>query len=129
MRKIMSVLVALVVFVSLSSIARADCESDCRATWNTCLKHCSDSSCHANCYRGYLGCKSRCESQSYNTGTEGKEIMVAQNECKTITVTYVCGTEQKCEQMKIMDSYTSYHYETVCVDVEKYCTRTETVCP
>jgi len=52
----------------------------------------------------------------------------AGNNCKTITVRYVCGVEQKCQKVKIMDSYTTYHYETVCVDVEKYCTRTEEVC-
>ena len=48
--------------------------------------------------------------------------------CRTISIQYVCGTEQKCSQVKIMDSYSTFHYETVCVDVEKYCTKTEEVC-
>lgn len=47
---------------------------------------------------------------------------------KTVTVKYVCGTEQKCSQVKIMDSYTTFHYETVCVDVEKYCSKTVEEC-
>jgi hypothetical protein len=52
----------------------------------------------------------------------------AENNCKTITVRYVCGVEQKCQKVKIMDSLTTYHYDTVCVDVEKYCFETLEEC-
>lgn len=40
--------------------------------------------------------------------------------CRDITVTYVCGTQQKCDYLKGRG--------TVCVEVEKSCTRTERIC-
>jgi hypothetical protein len=45
----------------------------------------------------------------------------ASQQCKDLTVQYVCGTEQKCDYLEGRGM--------VCTEVEKYCTRTETVCP
>ena len=40
--------------------------------------------------------------------------------CRDITVTYACGTQQKCDYLKGRG--------TVCVEVEKMCTKTERIC-
>lgn len=42
-------------------------------------------------------------------------------QCKDLTIQFVCGTEQKCDYLEGRGM--------VCTEVEKYCTRTETVCP
>lgn len=47
---------------------------------------------------------------------------------ETVEVSYECGVEKKCNKVKIMDSLTTYHYETVCTDVPKYCKTTKTIC-
>jgi hypothetical protein len=45
----------------------------------------------------------------------------ARQQCKDLTIQYVCGTEQKCDYLEGRGM--------ICTEVEKYCTRTETVCP
>lgn len=42
-------------------------------------------------------------------------------QCKDLAIQFVCGTEQKCDYLEGRGM--------VCTEVEKYCTRTEAVCP
>lgn len=51
----------------------------------------------------------------------GNYVIPERQPCKDLTVQYVCGTEQKCDDLKGRG--------IVCTEVEKYCTRTERVCP
>ncbi len=43
--------------------ALADCESQCKATFDTCTTGCTSDNakvCVDSCWRGYHGCKNRC---------------------------------------------------------------------
>lgn len=43
-----------------------------------------------------------------------------QRSCRTIEVRYACGTEQRCDDLKGAG--------IVCVEVERFCTRSEEIC-
>lgn len=43
-----------------------------------------------------------------------------QQTCRDVEITYACGTEEKCDDLPGRG--------VVCVEVEKLCTRTETIC-
>jgi len=57
------------------------------------------------------------------TPSTGPDMYVPREsqQCKDLTIQFVCGTEQKCDYLEGRGM--------VCTEVEKYCTRTETVCP
>ena len=72
MKKIGVLLVMLAVFVVLSGVALADCESDCDGPFQTCVKMCRQTTkvdskeaaaCMDNCFRGVAGCQKRCKER------------------------------------------------------------------
>ena len=79
MKKIGSLLMALVILALFSGFAMADCDSDCDGPFQTCQKLCRQTTkedskeaadCMNNCFRGVSGCQKRCkEKKSDNTGS------------------------------------------------------------
>lgn len=59
-------------------------------------------------------CVSGCENDG------GGYEPARQQTCRYIEVTYACGTEEKCDDLPGRG--------VVCVEVERFCTRTEEVC-
>jgi hypothetical protein len=57
-------------------------------------------------------CVSGCENQGDPPARERR--------CRDVTVQYACGTEEKCDDLPGRG--------VVCVEVEKLCTTTETIC-
>ncbi len=84
MKKIGALMVVLAVFILLSGVALADCESDCDGPFQTCVKMCRQTTkpdskeaaaCMDNCFRGVSGCQKRCkEKKSMNDTDSGKAM-------------------------------------------------------
>lgn len=53
----------------LATAARADCDSDCKAGFDVCMRNCGgQSGCLATCSHGHEWCLRRCESRSMHFG-------------------------------------------------------------
>ena len=92
MKKIGLVIGVFTILALLSGIALADCESDCRATWATCLKHCSAASCHSSCYQGYQGCLARCKGNGASYLPTESPVQLAEINCVCAECGYKCGS-------------------------------------
>jgi hypothetical protein len=95
MKKIGLVIGVFTILALLSGIALADCKSDCQATWATCLKHCSEASCHKSCYRGYDGCLSRCKGKEESYLPKESPVQLAEINCVCAECGKKCGTGHK----------------------------------
>jgi hypothetical protein len=68
-------------------------------------------------------------SSSTTTVSPSSSTVTTSKKCLRYgTIEYVCGTEKRIEKVKVMDSYTTYHYEYREFLVEKKCTKPSNVC-
>ena len=84
MKKIGALMVVLAVFILLSGVALADCESDCDGPFQTCVKMCRQTTkedskeaaaCMDNCFRGVAGCQKRCKAKKSLNDTDNGKVM------------------------------------------------------